>query len=97
MEPKQNCLYVHTAHGLPSPVCHAEILPEISACLHSSQVSHPHMPHGLVMSLSLGLPWARSRFDVLHVPAMKMSEVKQEDVMEEEHDGEERGTLTFQH
>lgn len=95
MEPKQNCLYAHTAHGLPSPVCHTEILPEILACLHWSQVSHPHMPHGLVMSLSLGLLQFISRSDILHVSAMKMSETKQEDVMEEERDGEERGILAF--
>lgn len=53
------------------------------------------MPHELVMSLSLGLLQFISRSDILHVPAMKMNETKQEDVMEEERDGEERGILAF--
>lgn len=49
------------------------------------------MPHGL----SLGLLWALYRADVLHVPARKMNEAKQDDVMEEKRDGEERGIPAF--
>lgn len=33
MEPKQNCLSAHTAHGLPPPVCHMEMPPEMQARL----------------------------------------------------------------
>lgn len=40
---------------------------------------------------------ALSGSDVLHVPAAKMNEAKQEDVMEEERGGEERGIPVFMH
>lgn len=65
MEPKQICLYVHTAHGLPSAVCQDVT----QRFWHFSSDSHPHVPLGLVRSLSLGL-LGLSRCDILHVPAV---------------------------
>lgn len=38
---------------------------------------------------------AVSRFDALHVPAMKKHEAKHEDAREAEHDGEKRGIPAF--
>lgn len=86
MEPKQNCLYAHTAHGSPSPVCHSEMSPEVwdvSTDLRLVTLAG----HEFISESSPAFPGS----DVLRVPAVRMNEAKQEDVMEEECDGEERG------
>lgn len=46
------------------------------------------------MSFS-GSATALSKSDIFHVPAMSINEARQEGVMEEERDGEERGILAF--
>lgn len=42
-----------------------------------------------------GSATALSKSDIFHVPAMSINEARQEGVMEEERDGEERGILAF--
>lgn len=60
----------------------------------TSQVRCPHLPPGQVMSFS-GSATALSKSDIFHVPAVSINEARQEGVMEEERDGEERGILAF--
>lgn len=84
MEPKQICLYVHTAHGLPSAVCHTGTWPRDFGI------------SPLIVTLTFHLGWSGVYLwvccdfvDVTFSMCQQWMKEAKHDVIEEEHNGEE--------